>query len=125
MLDQLPIQPDHAILNTLTIQIREGALRSPPRRPVLAAVGDLDRHGFPGGFVQQRAPIGALEKQQHQIFEHRPGPAEQRPASADGAVGPAHGKPMLDRNVSPGDGDKTSQPRFARQQIVKGSVQPP
>ena len=112
------------LIGLVGVQIPEGALRNPPWHPVLAAVGDLDGHGFPGGFVQQRVSIGTLEKKRHQIFKHRPGPTEQHPAPADGPVGPVHGKPMIDGNVSPGDGDKTSQPRFAGQEIVKSVVQP-
>ncbi len=106
------------LIGLVDIQIPGGRLRNPPRHVVRAAVGDLDRHGFPCRFVEQRVCIGALEKKGHQVFEHRPGPTEQHPAPADGAVGPAHGKPMLGGNVPPGNGDETSEARFARQEVI-------
>ena len=90
-----------------------------------AAVGDLDRDGIAGRFIQQRVCIRALEKEGHQIFEHRPGPAEEHLSPADGAVRPAHGKPVFGRDVPPGDGNEASQASLACQQIVECMIQPP
>jgi hypothetical protein len=37
---------------------------------------------------------------------------------------PAHGKPVILRHLSQGDGDKTAHARLRGQQIIKASVEP-
>ena len=104
------------------VLVGEGGLGDAPRHTVRAAVGDLDRHRFPGGLVQKRIAVGALEQKRHQVFEHGPGPAQEHPLPADGPVGASHGEPVLQRDLAAGDGDETPQPRLAGQEIVAGAV---
>ena len=75
------------LVGLFQVQIGEGGLRYAPGDPVFAAIGDLDRHRFPGRLVQERVGVAALEQKRHQVLEHGPGPAQEDPLPADGSVG--------------------------------------
>ena len=111
------------LIGFVEVHIAEGGFGNTPRHAPLTAIGDLDLHRFPGRLVQKRVAVGVLEQKRHQVFEHGPGPTEQHPLSADGPIQSAHGKPMLQRDIAPGNGNETPEPRLAGQKIVTGSVQ--
>ena len=111
------------LIGLLQIQIGKGGFGNAPRHMLPLSVSNLDRHGLPDRLVQKRVGIGTLEQERHQILEHGSGPAEQHPLPADGPVRSVQGEPVLQRDIAPGDGDETSQPGLAGQQIIAGSVQ--
>ncbi len=112
------------LIGLLQVEVGKGRFGNAPRHTMAVAVLNLHRHRFPGRLVEERMVEGALEQQRHQVFKHGPGPAEQYPAPADGAVGPAHREPVLHGHIPPGDGEKTAEPGLAGQQVVIGAVQP-
>ena len=111
------------LVGLVEVQIAVGRLRDPPGHLSPPTIGHLDRHRFPGRFIQEGVSQGVLKNQRHQIFEHRPGPAQQHPAPTDQAVGSTQGKPVFHGHITPGDGDKTPQPRLTRQEVIVGAVQ--
>ncbi len=130
LIDLTPFEPEFrhperaVLIGSVHIKVTIRRLRDAPRHAVLAAVSNLDCDGVAGRLVQQRVCKRTLEKKGHQIFEHRAGPAEQHLAPADGAVRPAHGKPVLGGNVPPRDCDEAPQARLACQEVVKSVIQP-
>ena len=111
------------LIGSVEVKIGKGGLGYAPGHAVGAAIGHLDRHRLPGRLVEQRIGVGVLEQQRHQVFEHGSGPTEQHPLPADGAVGTAHGKPVFQGNIAPGDGDKAAEPGLTGQEVVTGLVE--
>ena len=110
------------LIDPVEIQVRKGRFRDPPRHPMPPRIFHLDGNGAPRSLVQERIRQGALKDQRHEVFEHRPRPAEENPAPTEGRVGAAQRKPVLEGNIPPGNRDKAAQSRLAGQQIVECPV---
>ncbi len=110
------------LIGLLHVEVGKGRFGNAPWHMVAAAVSNLHCHRFPGRLIEQRIVVGTLEQQWHQVFKHGPGPAEQHPAPADSAVRPTHREPVIQGDISPGDGQKTGKPGLAGQQVVIGVI---
>ena len=97
--------------------------RRAPRNAARGTVFHLLIHDHVARLLQQAPRGGAHDQRRHQVFEHRPGPGDQRRIVPNRRQRTAEAEPVAGRQVAFGDCDEARKTRLRREQIVIAGVE--
>ncbi len=125
---QSPLQPQsgHAEVGILVVHAEiagvECGFRNTPRHTALTCVALLPHDHLSVGALEQAARGFFHDQCGHQVFEHRPGPRDQRRPTGHRRRLAAELKPVARRDIAFGNGKETRKPRFGGQQVIAARI---